>query len=300
MALTRPVLGVDLGGTRMRAAVVAPGGGVVQRRVEPTPRDATCPEALLALVAGLLGGADCEVAVVGVPGRVDYRAGRLETAPNLPPGWVASLSEEQLSSALGLPVTLANDADLAALGEARFGAGRPYEDVVYVTLSTGVGAGVVLGGRLLHGRRSLAEAGHMVIEQAAVTRREPATFEDLASGTALARLAGEAGMEGGGPEVVRRVEAGDPAARVVWERVTDAAATGVTNLAHLYSPQAVVVGGGLGRVGDLLLEPIRLHLGEHGPSGLTVDVVGADLGDDAGLAGAAAWPEADVREEVPS
>jgi glucokinase len=191
-----------------------------------------------------------------------------------------------------MPVALANDADLAAVGEDRFGAGRPYRDFVYLTLSTGVGAGVVFGGRLLHGRRSLAELGHTVIDRAAAAAGQPSTLEDLASGTALTRLAVEAGLVGEGAAVVRLVEAGDPVARDVWDRVIGAAAVGVTNLVHLFSPDAVVLGGGLGRVGDLLLDPIRAHLARYGPQGLDVDVVGTSLGDDAGLAGAAGWREA--------
>ena len=296
--MIEPVLSVDLGGTRMRAAVVAPGGAVLRRRVEPTPRRAACPDALLALMAGFLETTGVAEAVVGVPGRVDYATGRLEHAPNLPPGWAPALSEERLSSLLGVPVALANDADLAAVGEARFGAGRHYRDVVYLTLSTGVGAGVVLDGHLVHGRRSLAEVGHTVIDREAAAAGQPATLEDLASGTALARLAADAGLAGDGAAVVRLVQTGHPGARAVWDRVVEAAAIGVANLAHLYSPDVVVIGGGLGRVGSLLLDPIRAHLARHGPRGLTVDVVGAALGDDAGLAGAAGWRESFAREIV--
>lgn len=296
-ALPHPVLATDLGGTRMRAAIVSVGGDVRHRRVEPTPRDATCPDALVALVGGLLDTAAPESAVVGVPGRVDYGSGLLEYAPNLPESWLPALSEEELSAALGIPVALANDADLAAVGEAHLGAGRLYDDVVYVTISTGVGAGVVLGGRLVHGRRSLAEAGHTVIDRAAAARGEPATLEELASGTALARLAGEAGIEGGPPEVVVRVEAGDQTATSIWERVVEAAAIGVANLVHIYAPQVVVVGGGLSRAGNLLLDPIRAHLARSAPPGLAVAVEGAALGDDAGLVGAAAWRQAFPRED---
>ncbi len=296
--MIEPVLSVDLGGTRMRVAVVGPGGAVLRRRVEPTPRRGACPDALLALMAGFLETTGVVEAVVGVPGRVDYATGRLEHAPNLPPGWTLALSEERLSSVLGLPVALANDADLAAVGEARFGAGRHYRDVVYLTISTGVGAGVVLDGHLVHGRRSLAEVGHTVIDRQAAAAGQPATLEDLASGTALTRLAADAGLAGNGAAVVRLVQTGHPGARAVWDRVAEAAAIGVANLAHLYSPDVVVIGGGLGRVGSLLLDPIRAHLARRGPRGLTVDVVGAALGDDAGLAGAAGWRESFAREIV--
>jgi glucokinase len=292
------VLSVDLGGTRMRVAVVAPGGAVLRRRVEPTPRRGAYPDALLAHMAGFRATTGVVEAVVGVPGRVDYLTGRLEHAPNLPPGWAPALSEERLSSVLGVPVALANDADLAAVGEALFGAGRHYRDVVYLTLSTGVGAGVVLDGHLVHGRRSLAEVGHTVIDRQAAAAGQPATLEDLASGTALARLAADAGLAGNGAAVVRLVQTGHPGARAVWDRVVEAAAIGVANLAHLYSPDVVVIGGGLGRVGSFLLDPIRVHLARRGPRGLTVDVVGAALGDDAGLAGAAGWRESFAREFV--
>lgn len=293
--VTGPVLAVDLGGTRMRVAVVAPGGAVLARRVEPTPRQAACPDALLSVVAGILDPELVGWAVVGVPGRVEYRSGRLEHAPNLPAAWLPVLTETELSGIFGIPVALANDADLAAVGEARFGAGRGFGDVVYLTLSTGVGAGVVLSGQLVHGRRSLAEVGHMVIDRSAAARGEPATLEALASGTALARLAADAGIDGGAPEVVRRVRAGDEVAARLWTELVQAAAVGVGNIAQLYSPEVIVIGGGLGRVGELLLDPIRQHLRRHGPSGPAVEVVGAALGDDAGLAGAAGWAEAFVR-----
>jgi glucokinase len=290
--MTGPVVAVDLGGTRMRVAVVGPGGTVLARRAEPTPRKAACPDALIRLIAGMLDPAVPRCAVIGVPGRVEYGAGRLEHAPNLPASWIPVLTEAELSGVLRIPVALANDADLAAVGEACFGAGRGFRDIVYLTFSTGVGAGVMLDGRLVHGRRSLAEVGHMVIDQSAAAREEPATLEALASGTALARRAADAGIEGGAPEVVQRVRAGDDVAAGLWAQLVQAAAIGVGNVAQLYSPEVVVIGGGLGRVGDLLLEPIRQHLRTHGPSGVRVEVVGAALGDDAGLAGAAGWGHA--------
>jgi glucokinase len=296
--MTAPVLSVDLGGIRMRAAIVTPEGALFHRRVEATPQQDAYPDALLALMAEVLIATRVAHVVIGVPGRVDYATGRLEHAPNLPHAWVSVLTEDRLSSVLGVSVALANDADLAAVGEARFGAGRPYQDLVYLTLSTGVGAGVVLGGRLVHGRHSMAEVGHIVIDQRSAARGEPATLEDLASGTALAHLAAEAGLAADGAAVVRLVEAGHPGARKVWNQVVEAAATGVTNLVHLYSPDVVVVGGGLGRVGSLLLEPIRDHLARHGPRGLAVDVVGAALGDDAGLVGAAGWWKAFTADAV--
>lgn len=128
-----------------------------------------------------------------------------------------------------------------------------------------------------------------MIDREAAAAGHPATLEDLASGTALARLACETGLEGDGRAVVRLVEAGHPGARAVWHQVVEAAALGVANLVHLYSPEVVVVGGGLGRVGRLLLDPVRAHLARHGPRGLTVDVVGAALGRRGWVAGRHHW-----------
>jgi glucokinase len=293
-----PILAVDLGGTQMRTALVDHDGGLLLRRAEPTPRDAACPDALLVLVGGVMEDAGVQDAVIGVPGRVNYGSGTLECAPNLPPGWAAALTEANLSAVLGLRVSLANDADLAAVGESRFGAGRGHADVVYVTISTGIGAGVVLGGLLAHGRRSLAEAGQTIIDRTAVAAGAPATLEDQGSGTALGRLAAEAGLEGSGAGLVELVEAGDPTATRIWGSVAEVAGIGVANLAHLFSPEIVVVGGGVARAGELLLGPIRAALARLGPRQLAsgIEVVRAALGDDAGLAGAAGWSAAVVRE----
>lgn len=292
-----PILAVDLGGTRMRAGLVDRDGGILLRRAEPTPREAPCPDALMMLVGGILEGTDVEEAVIGVPGRVDYRSGTLEYAPNLPPRWLPALTEGNLSTVLGVRASLANDGDLAAVGECRFGAGRGYADVMYVTISTGIGAGVVLGGILAHGRRSLAEVGHTIIDRTALAAGAPASLEDQGSGTALDRIAAEAGLDRSGAGLVELVEAGDPTAVRTWGSVAEAVGIGVANLAHLFSPEVVVVGGGVARAGDLLLGPIREALARLGLPGLPapIDVVRAALGDDAGLAGAAGWSGAFVR-----
>jgi glucokinase len=291
-------LSVDLGGTHMRCALVAPDGRVVARREIATPHDGQSPDVLTNLMAEVQADRRCDAAVVGVPGRVNYRSGALEYAPNLPPGWAERINQTELVGALGIPVSLANDADLAAVGEAWFGAGQNVDDLVYLTLSTGVGAGVILGRRLVHGRRSMAEVGHTIIDLAAATAGKPSTVEDLASGTAFSRLAAEAGLSGTAGELDEAVRRGDAATTAVWHRVVSAAAAAVVNLAWLFAPQAVVIGGGLGLVGELVLEPLRHALLASGPPALDepIVVLRAALGDDAGLVGAAAWSEAFVAE----
>ncbi len=279
------VLAVDLGGTRMRVAVFRSDGEMLHKSFIPTPQDE--PEALVAQMKGALAQCAVEVrgAVVGVPGPISYADGEPLCLPNLA-GWAEQTSARHLASALGLPVLLANDADLAALGEHRYGAGQGTSDMLYVTSSTGVGAGVIIGGRLLHGQRSLAEGGHMIIE-----RSGGGTVEGLGSGTALARAAGVDGAA-----VAAQAKAGDERALAVFRDVAEAFAIGVFNLVHCFMPERVVIGGGVSRAGDLLLQPIRERL-EGCPVGAcsvsAADVVLARGGDDVGLLGAfALWLDA--------
>ncbi|GAC1539200.1 MAG: ROK family protein [Acidimicrobiales bacterium] len=290
-------LAIDLGGTHMRCAVVSSDGHVRDRDERPTPHDAG-PGALINMMQVVSGRNACDRCVVGVPGRVDYRSGRLEHAPNLGPGWVAGLNEADLSSAVGIPVAVANDADLAAVGEAAHGAGREYSDVAYLTVSTGIGAGVVLGGLLVHGRRSLAEIGHTVIDADRLAAGRPATLEELGSGTALGRSAVAAGIGTVGADVVAAVRRGDRRATVAWAELVAVLAVGVTNLAWLFSPEVIVIGGGLGLVGDVLLSPLRTAVITDGPPAIDpgISIVAAALGDDAGLVGAAGWHRAFVPE----
>jgi len=287
------ILALDVGGTNIRAALVDESGTVSCRQERDTPRDPEC-DVVVDLAREVAAAGAPERAVIGLPGRVDYGSGVLEYAPNLPQSWRDELTESSLSSALGIEVALANDADLAAVGEAWFGAGRSYCDVAYLTISTGIGAGVVTGGLLVHGRRSVAEVGHTIVDGRALLERKKATVEQLGSGTALTALAKEAEIAADGRGVVDLVREGDPTATRVFERVVYAAAIGAVNLAHLFTPEVIVVGGGLGLVGELVLEPIRALVREQGPHALPspIAVVQADLGDDAGLAGAGAWSRA--------
>lgn len=287
------VISVDLGGTRMRGAILSDEGELLHRDVRPTPSDDPSTAAFVALLRDLAAHPSKPArAIVGVPGRVDHGEGKLDYAPNLPAAWKPGLTAKALGEGCGVPVHLVNDADLAAVGEAYFGAGKGYRDVVFVTISTGVGGGVVLGGKLLVGRRSLAEIGHTVIDREAFVRGEPSTLEELASGTALARIAKARGLAAEGAEIVDRVRKGDPLATAILDEVRTSAAIGIRNVAFAYSPEIVVVGGGLGLNDDLMFPPIRAHLERFGPAGMPIALARATLGDDAGLVGAAALSRA--------
>jgi glucokinase len=289
-------LAADVGGTQMRAALVGPAGEILLRRSAPTPAQSDVPAAFTSLVAAMAaedGHGSPSHAVVGLPGGVDYEAGRFLWAPNLPAQWPDQLSATGLSAQLHLPVSIANDADLAAVGEAWFGAGAQSAAVAYLTVSTGIGAGVVNGGRVLRGSRSLAEVGHVVIDWRAWRDGEPSTVEELGSGSGVTRQALEAGL---GPASSQEIEAGaaagEPRAVAIWQQAIAACAAGVSNLVMSFSPSTVVIGGGMGRQ-DAFYGPLRdmvLERPGHHPSDLTI--VRSTLGDDAGLSGAAAWARA--------
>lgn len=285
-------LAVDIGGTNLRSAVVDDDGNILDRAHAATPRQAPDTSVVLALSLPLRDAHPVDRAVVALPGRVDHEDGTLLHGPNLPAGWVPQLTRAALEAAFELPVAWANDADVAAIGEARFGAGRGHDDLVYVTVSTGVGAGIVVGGRLILPRHSAGEVGHSVVDRALAAAGPDGTVEGLGSGTAIAVGARTAGLDAVGAGIVTRVGAGDETARRVWDDAMFAVGLGVVNLAHLAGPTLVVVGGGVGRNGDLVTAPIQATLDRLGPAGPRIPVVTAELGDDSGLVGAAAWPGA--------
>lgn len=295
--MTRPpVLAADVGGTQMRAALVDSRGAVLVRESVATPGDAAVPGALIELIRRVgaeLGHGAVARAVVGLPGGVDYVEGRLLWAPHLPERWTEALSRDELSACLGLPVDIANDADLAAIGEATFGAGAQGTDVAFLTISTGIGAGVVNGGRLLRARRSLAEVGHTVIDWRAWQEGRPCTFEELGSGSGVARRASESALAAlDAREVEAAARAGDDKANEILEDAIAACAAGVASLVLSFYPDTVVIGGGLGRR-EGFFAPLRemvLARSEHYPDDLVI--VPSALGDDAGLVGAAAWEAA--------
>ncbi len=269
---------VDLGGTRLRVAVFADDGTARARHVELTPDGD--PTALVRAIRQTIEAADVTVegAVVGVPGPVSYIDGRPYRLPNLP-AWEGHLSAQGLATLLGLPVVLANDVDLGALGEHHFGAGRGVEDLVYVTSGTGVGGGVVLGGRLVHGRRSIAEIGWTTIDLNGPEGER--RVEELGSGSALERFGGDDGVN-----LTGRARAGDPEALAAFERVAKSLAVGVMNLVFCFMPQRVVIGGGVAQAGELLLGPIRDYLAREGPVMSSIpEVVASEGGDDSGLLG---------------
>jgi glucokinase len=291
------VLGIDLGATYVRAALVEPDGtisGRIKERTVTGPEDEPGADRLGRLARDALDSRRAAHAVIGVPGRVNYAAGELEQANNLPAQWPHTLSESRLGEVLGMPVHLASDADLAAVGESFFGGGRDAEDVAFLTISSGVGAGAVSGRRVHRGRRKLVEVGNFIVDRVALVLGEPCTVDELGSGRGLERLAGEAGLGVAVHEIPALARAGDPIAEPLWNGVLEVAAIAAVDLAQCYAPDVLVVGGTVGLADESLLHLIRRLLITHGPRGGApiAEVRPAALGDDAALVGAAAWVEA--------
>lgn len=206
------------------------------------------------------------VAGVGVPGPVDHESGRVVQPPNMP-GWDDENVGEGLRGVLGVDVLVDNDANLGALAEARFGAHRGVADLIYVKLATGIGAGVLLGGRLHRGARGGAgEIGHISInEQGPVGRSgNPGSLESYAAAQVLVPLATRlhAGgmpttMHGVTIENLLRHANTDRLARAVWETTGHHLGVAISTTLNLFNPQAVVIGGRLAQAGDVLIAAIR-------------------------------------------
>ncbi|RCV47625.1 ROK family glucokinase [Marinitenerispora sediminis] len=306
-------IGVDVGGTKIAAGVVDADGRIVDRIRRPTPAasgpaitDAVCT-AVEELVAR--SGGDVEAVGVGIAGFVDDGRSTVVFAPNL------ALRGEPLRDRIvrrtGLPAVVENDANAAAWGEARFGAGRGTRHLVCVTLGTGIGGGVVLDGRLYRGGSGVAaEIGHLRVvpdgrrcgcgnqgcwEQYASGRALVAEARDLARGAPaeaelLLKLAGGDPDRIEGPEITRAALEGDPAARECFRTVGRWVGQGLADLAAVLDPERFVVGGGVSDAGDILLEPVRRSFARH-VTGRAVrslaDIRGAELGAAAGIVGAA-------------
>lgn len=285
-------LGIDIGGTRVRAGLVD-GRGMLRARAETATDARGGPAAVVAQIAALgdevLAGVarrDLLGAGVSAPGPLDTARGVALGVPTLS-GWVDVPIAALLAEALGVPVRLENDGIAAAHGEWRFGVGRGLSNLVYITVSTGVGGGVVADGRLLRGRLGMAgHIGHMTVvrDGAPCACGNRGCWEAYASGTAFAARAGREPRA-----VFAAAAAGDAAALAQVAEEADWLGLGIANLLHLYSPELVILGGGVATGFALLAPGIRARLARNAmPAFREVGVTVAALGENAGLVGAAA------------
>jgi glucokinase len=285
------VVALDVGGTGIKAGVVGADASIRQEMRRDTPVAAGVPAVVdaIAAVAGALIGPDTVGIGVGVPGVVDTATGTAVFAANI--GWRDLPLAAVLSRRLGRPVVLGHDVRSAALAEARLGAGRSASSVWFVSLGTGVAAGMITAGQVDDGASGQAgELGHIVVrpggDPCACGNR--GCLETVASASRVAgRYAARTGATVTAAQVAERVRAGDPIATEIWDDAALALADGLASGVGLLDPEVVVLGGGLALAGDLLLEPVRAALVPRLPFRSVPPVLRTELGDRAGLLGVA-------------
>jgi glucokinase len=311
-------IGVDIGGTKIAAAVVTPEGKILNEVRYPT--QAVPPDRLIETIARAItevkdrfevGGA-----CVAVPGFVLTAENKVILAPNLHEIENIRL-DEQLGGRTGLRVTVENDANAAAWGEFRFGAGREVEHLVFITLGTGVGGGVITHGMLLRGAQGAGgELGHVTLDPTGPRCGcgNHGCLEAFASGTAIQRRAREVANERPasalgqlatdrqvlGEDVTRLAQEGDEASISVLEETGRWLGIGLAGFVNIFNPEVIAIGGGASRAGELILESAReeAQLRAHSPSRDLVKIEEATLGPESGVLGAAALVRGEDGEYV--
>jgi glucokinase len=304
------VLAIDIGGTKLALGLVDATGRILARDEIPT-RAAEGPDRVLGrllerarIMLERPGPAHAvRRAGIACAGPLDRQAGLILNPPNLP-GWARVPLVDRVEQALGLPAVLDNDANAAALGEFRYGAGQGVRSLVYLTVSTGIGGGIILEGRLWRGLGdSAGEIGHMTIDPDGPPCGcgNRGCLEALASGPAIARRAREA-LQGGrhsrlrdlgevtAPNVMRLAREGDALASEIWAVAVHALALGVGAAITILAPERVIIGGGVAQAGDMLFEPVRREVKRRVKLVAvgSIPILPAALGRDVGILGAAA------------
>ena len=298
-------IGIDIGGTAIKGVLIDESGKLYGEDSVPTSTGEGIVNSIIALCNRLMKtGGDIKGIGIGCAGVIDSAEGKVVLAKNL------YLSDfplvKLLKEKIDLPVKITNDANAAALGEARFGAGKNYKNSILVTLGTGVGGGIVIDGKLFEGNKSAgAEIGHMVIKRGG----EPCScgrrgcFEAYSSATALKKMTKRAMEEDAGSAMWERYTSDtvtgktafefyqtDTAAREVVKKYVDHLACALANLANIFRPEVIMLGGGIAKEGERLTKPVQeildreMFAAEYAPVKVTV----ATLGPLAGAFGGAA------------
>ncbi|MCW2830982.1 MAG: glucokinase [Aeromicrobium sp.] len=303
-------IGVDIGGTKIAAGLVSPSGLILDSVSEPTPADATKIAEVVSDMVDRLTGDEHAVGIgIGAAGFVGEDRSTVRFAPNI--DWREEPLGERVGALVDLPVVVENDANAAAWGEFRFGAGEDTDDLLLITVGTGIGGGIVHRGQLFRGGFGVAaEIGHMrlVPDGLVCGCGQHGCYEQYASGSALVRNARERVADGDPGATVIAAIAGDDPGRITGPAITRLAqdgdawaiellsdlgrriGEGAAVLATILDPSVIAIGGGVAAAGDLLLTPIidafvtHLPARAHRPQ---ASVRRATLGNDAGIIGAA-------------
>ena len=300
------ILAIDIGGTQLRVAVYPP-AGITPLVIQRTPTrglEEGVLDRLLALIDSVWPQEPVDAISVAAPGPVNPYTGIIFSTPNIP-AWKNYPLAGLLSKRYKVPAFLGNDANLAAVGEWKFGAGQGHHDVLYLTLSTGIGGGVIINDKLLEGSRGMAaELGHITVLPGGppCSCGVPGHLEAVASGPAIARYvceqisAGRAsilhpGKELGAREVADAANQGDELAREAFVRAGGFIGQAVADYLHIFNPYIVIFGGGVTLSGKLILDPIQESVKKNIMDRSYLDglqIATVKLGDEAGLLGALA------------
>jgi glucokinase len=306
-----PVIAVDFGGTHIRTALFDSDSMHPSRQTKiktlanegPEPVIERIKEAIEAVLPSDQSGLRIGIAS---PGPLDPYKGTIFFTPNLP-GWNDIPLAQDIADHFHCPTVINNDANLAALGEWKYGAGKGVNDLIYLTISTGIGGGVITHGHLLLGAHGLAaELGHMTVvpDGPLCGCGKHGHLEAIASGPSIARIAGER-LKAGEPSILHErlmdldnldaeviaeaAREGDSLSLSVIEDAGKAIGNHLGDLVHAFNPARIIIGGGVSQMGEDLFEPIRKGLREtvmHPIYLLDLEVKAAELGDDVGLIGA--------------
>ncbi len=307
--------GVDLGGTKILTGIGDADGRIIARsraRTEVEKGEKRIVKNIVRTIHRALEKAELDrdklsCLGIGSPGPLNISAGIVYETSNLP--FKRFPIVEMLEDELELPVLLENDANAAALGEKMFGAGQKAEEMIYITISTGIGGGIISQGRILHGCCDGAgEIGHMIVNPGGPTcgfKQHQGCLEAMSSGTAIIREARKKlvqqetdaflGFNGSpgeltGFQVAQAARQGDEAAREIYEEMGFYLGIGVANLIDLLNPELIVFGGGVMKARDLFWEIMQHSAADHAIPAVKQDcqLIEAELGEDVGLAGAIA------------
>jgi glucokinase len=317
-------LGIDLGGTKILTAVANARGEMLSRDHSITPAKEGQQAVVKSIIESVsrtldqarVATSDLIAIGVGAPGLSNPETGVLFTSPNLP-GWKDVPLRDIIEKALGSKAFLINDANAAAIGELYFGAARGAKDFIYITVSTGIGGGIIIDGKIYAGSTGTAgELGHMVIDDNGPLCNcgNRGCWETLASGTALAREARLKIKDGAATSILQlaggdlekinaeaihtAAQADDKLAKELITKIAYYLGVGLANLINIFNPEVIVIGGGLSNIGDMLLKPAFEEAGKRAfrQSYQAVRFTRAELGRNSGVLGAAAFALEKMRE----
>lgn len=305
-------IGIDVGGTNVKIALVNDKGGIVYSNSIPTRAEMgyeytvnSMKDAIRELLKETNTQAkDIEGMGFGFPGQIDCQNGVVRLAPNIP-GWVDVPIAKIMEDEFGIPTRVDNDVRCAALGELNFGAGQGCENLICITVGTGIGSGLIVNGKLVRGASNAAgEIGHIKLDMTGGPLcgcGDRGCLEAFASGPSIVAMAEEY-IKGGkstkyrelaNPDITPYVvsvaaQQGDAVARRIFTIIGEYIGVGLASVVNLLNPEKIIIGGGVAAAGDILMNPIKETLVKRAMSisGAAVEVVPAQLGNTAGVIGA--------------